>query len=205
MNTPAYSLNIRLCIALLSGALATAASAQAPATPAPPGAAGTGTTGKPPATGSAKAPELSVGDKKFFKDASEGILLEQKLVVLGSKTSTNDTVKKECDKMTGELTKVWERLATLSMSKGAQLAADVAKTDAAKVDRLAKLKPDKFDKEFVKDLGKETKKTAKFFGMAEKTLQDGEVKKFASDWSPTIKGHDEEVDRAQKELLKGKK
>jgi predicted outer membrane protein len=73
----------------------------------------------------------------------------------------------------------------------------------AKVQKLTKEKPDKFEKEFFKDLSKETKQTTKLFESA-KTLQDADIKKFAEDWTVTIKGHETAMETAEKQAAKKK-
>ncbi len=76
--------------------------------------------------------------------------------------------------------------------------------EESKVQRVSKEKPDKFEKEFFKDLGKETKRAVKLFE-GSKTLLDAGIKKFADDWTVTIKGHDGSVETAEKHLTAAKK
>ena len=188
----------KLTLSLLTVTLAIAAGAQTPATP---GTAPTAAT-----TAEAKPKPLSVGDKKFIKDLSLAVLTEQKFLalVVDNKTGTfTEETKTATGPMSGELKRIWTALATLATTKGAEVAQDVEKNDAAKVLKLGKEKPDKFEKEFFKDLGKETKKTAKLMESA-KTLQDPEVKKFAEDWATVIKGHDVAVEKAEKQPAKKK-
>ncbi len=189
----------KLTLTLVAATFAFAAVAQ---TPTAPGAASTTAT----APAEAKPKPLSVGDKKFIKDLSLAVLTEQKYLalVVDNKTAMySEETKKATGPMSGELKRIWTGLATLATSKGAEVAADVEKNDAAKVLKLSKEKPDKFEKEFFKDLGKETKKTAKLVDSA-KSLQDADVKKFVEDWATVIKGHDLAVETAEKQLTKKK-
>jgi hypothetical protein len=189
----------KISLFLVAATFAVAASAQTPATPAAP-AAGAATTAEP------KAKPLSLSDKKFIKDASEAILIEQKYLalVVDNKTATfTEETKRATGPMSGELKRIWTALATLATNKGAEVAQEVDKADLAKVQKLSKEKPDKFEKEFFKDLAKETKKTAKLFE-GSKSLQDPDVKKFAEDWATVIKGHDVAAETGEKQGAKKK-
>ncbi len=171
--------------------------AQVPASPeSAPGAA----TPTAPAAPAAKPKPLAEADKRFFKDASEAILFEQKLALMGTKEGKGEETLKAAKTINGDLTKVWEKLATLSMEKGATIAQEVSKADANKVQRIAKQKEEKFDKDLLDDLGKEAKKTTRIF--ENKALQDPDLKQFVSEWSPTIKGHEAAIDKAEKALGK---
>lgn len=179
-----------LALALTASIACAQAPAAAPGTPA--------TTTSPAATAKPKA--LAEPEKKFFKDVSEALLIEQKLALMGSKDAKGKETKDTTSKINDDLKKVWEKFATLSMEKGATIASDVPKSDANKAERIAKQKEEKFDKDLLDDLGKEAKKTTRLFET--KTLQDPEVKQFASDWAPTIKGHEAAIEKAEKALGK---
>jgi hypothetical protein len=193
----------KLALFLAVTSLAAAAHAQTPAaTPSP---LGTSTT--PAAAATPKPKPLAEADKKFIKDVSEAVLIEQKYLalVVDNKTATfSEETKRATGPTAGELKRIWTALATLATTKGAPVAQEASKMEQPKVDRLAKEKPDKFEKEFFKEFGKETKKTAKIFDSA-KTLMDADVKKFADDWTVTIKGHDATVEATEKQLAAKKK
>lgn len=192
----------KLVLSLTLALTAAAAHAQAPATATPAAPATPGA----PAAPAAPAKPLGLADKKFIKDLSENILVEQKFLALivDNKTGTyNDETKRTTGTMNGELKKIWTGLATLAQTKGAEVAQEVSKSDLAKIQRLGKEKADKFEKEFFKDLGKETARTMKLLDTA-KTLQDPDVKLFAEDWGTVIKGHDKAVAGAEK-AASGKK
>lgn len=157
-------------------------------------------------TTATKPKALSAGDKKFVKDASAAILLEQKYLELVKPDGpgTPET-KKAAENMSTDLKKVWELLAAGIAEKGVDMAAEVDKADVAKIMKLKEVKPEKFDKELLKDLSKETKKTAKVFETAGKTVQDEELKKVATDWTEAIKKHDTDLEALEKELAAAKK
>jgi hypothetical protein len=197
--TPSITMK-KLALTLVAATLAIAAHAQTPAAPA---AAGT----PAPGAAAAKPKPLGASDKKFIMDLSNAILTEQKYLqlIVDNKTATFDpATTRATGTMSGDLKKIWTALATIATTKGAEVAQEVSKSDLAKVQKLGKEKPDKFEKEFFKDLAKETKQTAKLFE-ASKTLQDPDVKKFADDWNVTIKSHDASVEAAEKQLAGKKK
>jgi predicted outer membrane protein len=160
------------------------------------GGASTTTTAAP----AAKPKPLGEAEKRFFKDVSDAILIEQKLALMGSRNSMNEEVKKATGTINAELTKIWEKFATLSQEKGATIATEVSKSDASKTERISKQKEEKFDKDLLDLLGKEAKKTSKLFD--NKAIQDPEVKQFIAEWGPTIKGQETAIDRAEKALGK---
>lgn len=185
----------KLLLSLVGATLSVSAIAQAPATTAP----ATGTT-------EPKPKPLSVTDKKFVKDASEAILVEQKYLALMTDQKLEmlgETTKRDVKKMEGELKRIWTALATLATMKNTEVAQEISKNDLTKIEKLTKEKPDKFEKEFFKDLGKETKKTVKLFESF-KTLQDPDVKKFAEDWATVTKGHDLAAETGEKSSAKKK-
>jgi predicted outer membrane protein len=191
---------------LLLAALAVSASAQTPATPTTPTKFGTAGTGSGVAASGTAAPAkpISPSDKKFVKDVSEGVLIEQKYLALVTENRTatfSEELKRGVGSMAGELKRIWTALATLAVAKGAEVAQEVNKNDLAKVAKVQKEKPDKFEKEFYSELAKETKKTAKLFDSA-KTLQDPEIKRFAEDWATIIKGHEATMEKASKPAKK---
>ena len=174
----------KLLLTLATATIAIAATAQTPAPPAAPG------TPVPAAT--PKPKPLSPTDKKFLTDVSEGILNEQKLLMLLTDPKVaaySESLQRDIKRANSDLKRIWTALATLATDKGAVLTQEISKVDLAKIERLTKEKPDKFDKEFFKDFGKVTARTVKLFESS-KTLQDPEVKKFADDWVTVSKGHD---------------
>lgn len=184
-----------LAAALLATATLATAQTEAPA-PAPAPAA--------PAAPAAKPKPLAEPEKKFVKDAAEAHLIEQKLTSVAKTAAKSEGAKSVGAKISGDLTKSWEEFATVTMAKGAQLMTEIKASDKASAERMGKLEGEKFDKEFLKDIGKEAKKTAKIFETASKSLKDPELKAFAEKWLPTLKTHADEIEKAEKALKAAK-
>lgn len=164
-----------------------------------------------PAASSSLAPKLAEADKKFIKDFVEQHLLEQELVnkargkemgaVRDQKPSPlAPAVSSLYKKLYSELTASWTELATLSQGKKVEITTTPKPADAAEAAAVAKLSGEKFDKEFVKTIGKEAKKTDTLLTNAGKTVRDPEVKAFIDKWAPPFKAHLTEADSAEKAL-----
>ncbi len=164
-----------------------------------------------PAASSTLAPKLPEADKKFIKDFSEQHTFEQELANKARSKEMSATRDKKPNPLTpatttlyrkvlGDLTKSWTEFATLSQEKKVDILASAKPKDAAEATALGKLTGDKFDKEFVKILGKEAKKTDLMLTTAAKTLRDPEMKAFVDKWAPAFKGHLADVEAAESAL-----
>jgi predicted outer membrane protein len=181
-------------------ATASLALAQAPATPATPGAA--------PAAGATTAPgekpkPLASSDKAFLKKALDGVFFETNLTDKHKRESAKlEDTKKVTDKMNKDLNKIWGELAPLVDPKEQPTA--LAGGDKSKAERLAKA-GDKYDKELLDLLDKETKQLERAFESASKNSQSHpSIKQVTNNWLPTIRGHADEIAKAQKVAEKQK-
>jgi predicted outer membrane protein len=189
-----------LClVATASVVLAQAPAPNPPGTPAAPGAA--------PATGAAtttadKPTPLTSNDKAFLKKVLEGMYFELKLTDKHKTDSAKlEDTKKVAQKMNTDLNKIWGELAGLVDTK--EIPNELAGGDKSKADRIAKA-GDKYDKELLETLEKETKQIEKAFESASKSSQHPTIKTVTSNWLPTIKGHGDEIDKAAKVAAKQK-
>ncbi len=163
------------------------------------------------AASSTLAAKLPEADRKFIKDFVEQHLLEQELVnkargkemsaVRDSKPSPlAPAVSALYKKLHSELTASWTELATLSQGKKVEISTTAKPKDLADAAAVAKMTGEKFDKEFVKTIGKETKKTDLLLSNAAKSVRDAEVKAFIDKWAPAFKAHVTEAESAEKAL-----
>lgn len=167
-----------------------------------------------PAAASTLAPRLPEADKKFIKDFAEQHVFERDLVErargkeMGATRENkpnplSPTVTTLYKKLLGDLTASWTEFATLSQGKKVEIPTAPKPKDAADINAVAKLAGEKFDKEFVKVISKEAKKTDTMLTTAGKTTRDPELKAFVEKWAPAFKAHLTEVDSAEK-AMKGK-
>lgn len=171
--------------------------AQAPATPAAPGgppAAGTTAAGKPK--------PLTASDKSFLKKVLDGILFETKLTDKHKRDEAKlEDTKKVTTKINTDLNKIWGELAGLVDPK--ELPSDLAGGDKSKAQRISKA-GDKYDKELLEALDKETKQLERAFESASKSSQNDTIKTVTSNWLPTIRTHAEDIAKAAKAAEKQK-
>jgi predicted outer membrane protein len=186
---------------LLLLALATPAFAQTPATPSGLGSGTTGTTATTP--GAAKAKPLDAGDKKFVKDALDGMYYVMDLVGKAKNNAKGETTKKLSASLKTDLDKIWEDVGGLATQHDEKVPNELSGGDKGKAERLAKA-GDKFDKEFTKIVSKEVDRLAKTFETAGKSGQDPTVKELGVKWAPTLKDHAIKADAAEKEAAKAK-
>ena len=178
-------------ICLVVSASVVLAQDPAPATTTPPGA--TPTTGTP----GEKPKPLTSSDKSFLKKALDGMYFEMSLTDKHKSESAKlESTKRVTAKMNTDLQKIWGELAGMFDPK--EIPNELAGGDKSKAQRLAKA-GDKYDKELLEVLGKESKALERTFESASKSAQHPTIKQVTSTWLPTIKGHNDEIEKAAKE------
>ena len=160
---------------------------------------GAGTSGAAGAAGKG----LAAADKKFVKDAGEGLYYVIGLAEKAKTKAGTDGVKKLSEKLNAELNKVWAELATFSQATNEKLPTELSGGDKSKSERLGKQEGEKFDKEFLDLTSKELKKVARVFETASKS-QNPEVKKLGDTWAAPLKNHVTEIEQAEKDASKAK-
>jgi putative membrane protein len=174
--------------------------AQTPTTPTSPTTPSTSTTG-----GGAKAKPLAQGDKTFLKNSAESMYFLISLCDKSKNGAKTDTVKKLGGKIAGDLNKAWGELGEAAKANNEVLASELKGADKSHAEKLGKAEPDKFDKLFLDEAGKEIKKLARYMESGAKSVQSPELKKVAENWGPTIKGYSDEIDKTEKEVAKAPK
>jgi predicted outer membrane protein len=167
----------------------------APATPPAPGTSSTTATAD-------KSKALTSNDKAFLKKVLEGMYFEMSL----TEKRKNENAKLEgtktlAGKMSSDLQKIWGELAAMFDPK--EIPNELAGSDKTKAQRISKA-GDKYDKELLEVLEKETKQLEKAFESASKSSQNPTIKQVTNNWLPTIKGHGEEIAKVSKEASKAK-
>jgi Domain of unknown function (DUF4142) len=146
------------------------------------------------------AMSLTPADKKFIKDASESLYLEMAIVDIALRRNrpvgaSVDAAKKLGDTLHPDLKKAWEELSTFAQSKNEKVRDELTGVDKREVEQLRSVDVEKFNKQVVALLGKETKKLAQTF--ESKSIQHPVLKKIAASHSPTFKKHVNEVVQAR--------
>jgi hypothetical protein len=159
----------------------------------------------PPPTAATNAAEMAIpltpSDKKFIKDVSESLYLEMAIVDKALRRNrpvgvTVDTAKKLGDTLHPDLHKIWEELSTFAKAKNEKLRDELTGVDKREIEQLRLVDIDKFNKQVVTLLGKETKKLAQTF--ASQSMQHPVLKKIAARHASALEKHAEEVAQAAK-------
>ena len=173
-------------------ALFTASSlAQAPA-PAAPGTA-------PAAPAATPAPKpLSPTEKNFIKNAGKSIYYQVQLAAAAKTAVTDENMGRVRDSATRDLNKAWEGLNKIAKQHGETVVSELQGADKSFVERLGKMKDDKFVKAWLDEMAKESKKLDRDFEQGAKSIQDPDLKTFASNYGPSIRSVFTSMEGAEK-------
>lgn len=131
---------------------------------------------------------LSPTDKNFIKNAGNSLSYLTQLVAEGKHPAAGDEkMVKFRSKLTGELKKSWDGLNTVAAQRGETITGELSATDKTTVEKLGKMKEDKFLKEWLGEMAKEAKKLDKTFESASRTVQDPELKLYVANYTPFIR------------------
>jgi predicted outer membrane protein len=160
-----------------------------------------GTTGATATTGAAAKPKLlAQTDKTFIKNTAESMYF---LTTIAEKTKRNagsETVKMLGKKMLNDLNKIWGEVGGVASANGEMMPSELKGADKNHAKKLDK--PERFDKEFLDLAGKESKKLSRYMESGAKMAQNAELKAIAERWIPTVKSHEDEIEKAEKEIKK---
>ncbi len=180
MKLPSLPIASRFLVATTASALlAVTALAQVPA----PGAPATTPTAPEPA-----AKPLSPIEKNFLRNSGQSINYLLKLAEAGKNPAVKeDKHTRFRDKAITDLKKAWEGLNKTASARGETIEGELAGTDKSEIERMAKLKDDRFLKAWLDEMAKEAKKLDRDFQSAERSVQDPEVKMFVSNYTPIVR------------------
>jgi hypothetical protein len=202
MKTPFLPLPLRSLATTAACALLTAsalAQVPAPGTPAPPAVPGS----TPPAPAATPAPKpLNASEKNFIKSSGKSMHYLIQVATAGKTRVTDEKLTRFRDKTISDLNKAWSGLSKFATSRGETLAAELSGADKTDVERLAKLKDDKFVKQWIEDMAKEAKKLDKDFESAGRTMQDPDMKTFVGNYTPIVRTIFTAAEAAEKGLKK---
>jgi putative membrane protein len=108
---------------------------------------------------------------------------------LAQKMGTSEQVKQFGQQMVTDHSKANDELKAVAKSKNIALPKDLDAEHKATADRLSKLEGDAFDKAYSAEMLKDHKKDVAEFEKASKSLQDPDLKGFATKTLPVLKQH----------------
>ena len=163
--------------------------AQNPASPS-------GTPASPPAGGisrdttGAGVGELSSHDRKFVKEAVIGGMYEVEAGQLALKNGSSDEVKQMAQHIVDDHSQANDKLKSIAQAKGlTDLPTQLDPKHQKELDKLGKLSGEDFDRKYSSMMVSDHKKDIKAFEKEAKSGSDPEIKQFAADAVPTLKGH----------------
>jgi len=135
------------------------------------------------------ASQLSAADQKFVKTAAIDGMTEVALGEMAAEKAAKPEVKEFGTMMVTDHGKANTELMALATAKGMTLPGKLDKEHQAKVDKMAKLEGEAFDKAYVTEMVAAHKKAVSLFENASKSLKDEELKGFAEKTLPVLKTH----------------
>jgi hypothetical protein len=150
-----------------------------------------------------KAAPLSGADKKFIRDVTKDLHYELALVDKCLRknrkvTVTTDAAMEVGRKLHPELKKLWDELAVMAQEHNERVSDELTGNTENMVDRLRALSDEKFNKEVLALLAKETKSLARTF-QSLPTNHPG-LQRLVKSYTPQLKNHAVEVEGAVSKL-----
>jgi hypothetical protein len=146
---------------------------------------------------------LSASDKKFIREATKDLHYELALVDKCLRknravTVTTDPAMEVGRKLHPQLKQLWDELAAVAQAHNERVADELTGNAENTVDRLRALNDEKFNKEVLTLLAKETKSLARTF----QSLSTGHpaLKRIVQTYAPQLKEHAIEVESAVSKL-----
>lgn len=155
----------------------------------------------PPAAQATPPPKpFSPMEKNFIRNAGKSIYYQIQLATAAKTAITDEKLTKIRDTTIRDLNKAWTALSKIAEERGETVASELSGSDKMGIERMGKMKPDKFTKEWLDELSKESKKLDREFESASKSLQDPEMKTFAANYSAIVRNVYTTSDAAEKSL-----
>jgi len=166
-----------------------------PATTAPPaGAAGS----------SATAPrKASNPDQKFAEQAAIGGITEVEAGKMAQTKASAAPVKSFAEHMVADHTKANDQLKQLALSKGVMLPTSPDRSHARDLEKAGKLQGADFDRQYMKMMVADHKKTVSLFEKEAKNGKDPELKAFASTLLPDLQKHLQMAQTTERDVKSG--
>ncbi len=144
-------------------------------------------------------------DADFVKEAALGGMMEVQLGKTAQDKAAKPQVKEFGRHMQTDHSKANDELKKIAAKKGIKLPTALEGKTKATFDKLAKLKGDEFDREYINAMVADHKQDIEKFQQESDKGKDPDVKKFAQDQLPTLKKHLALAEQTQKEVAaKGK-
>jgi putative membrane protein len=137
-------------------------------------------------------------DAKFATDAANGGMAEVAVAKVAEQKAVNPQVKKFAEMMVKDHSKANEELMAIAKTKNITLPAEPSEDKQKELKDLSAKSTTDFDKAYVDAMVDGHKKTISMFEDAAKNCKDADLKAFATNTLPIIKGHLTEIEAIKK-------
>ena len=166
-----------------------------------PGKASSGASSASSGAASAGAGYINRADEKLMADIAQANLAEISTAKLAQEKSQNDQIKGFAQKMADDHTKALDELKQLAQAKGVTLPSEPSRQQKAMEKRLSSLSGDKFDKQYLEQVGdRSSKDTHKLLKRASDKAQDTDLKNYASKTLGVVESHQQLAEEAERNL-----
>jgi len=131
---------------------------------------------------------VQASDRTFMMKAAAGGREEVELGRLAQKHASNDAVRRFGQRMVADHAKANQELRDLATSKGVDLPEKAVQHDSTG-DRLALLRGQEFDRQYVNDMVRDHKRDVAEFRHMQSTVSDPDVKAWIDKTLPTLEDH----------------
>ena len=169
------------------------------------------TSATPTATGS-KATENKPGgakgalqgaDRTFVMKAAQGGMAEVEAGKVAQQKAQHDAVKQYAQRMVTDHGKANEELMSLAKSKDVDVPGALDRQHRAHIDKMSRLSGPSFDREYMKHMVQDHRKTIADFEKQAKGGKDADLRKWADSKLPTLREHLKMAQDTQSQVSKG--
>ncbi len=146
------------------------------------------------------AGKLSRSDANFVRESAQGGMMEVKLGQTAKDHGQSADVKNYGEMLVKDHTKANDKLSQLAGQKGVNLAKDMEAKHTDMIKDMEQKSGADFDRAFIEHAIKDHRKDISKFESASRSLNDSELKAFATETLPTLRHHLNEAERIAKSL-----
>lgn len=143
----------------------------------------------PPAFAQGTPKPVSTTDETFMINTAKAGMAEVELGKLATQNASSESVKKFGQKMVDDHSKGNDELKALAASKNVVLPSEVDAQDKSMKDKLAAMKGEAFDREYMTMMVAGHRKVAESFRTEATSGQDADLKAWVTKTLPTIEEH----------------
>ena len=155
------------------------------------------------AKSSGKSASLQGADRTFMLKAAQGGLAEVEAGKVAQSKAQNDAVKQFAQRMVTDHSKANDELMSLARSKNVDVPSSLDKQHQAHMDKMNKLSGPQFDREYMKHMVDDHRKTVADFEKQARGGKDNELKSWAESKLPTLREHLKMAQSTHDQVAKG--